>query len=121
MQEAVYSQDCSVVCGSASIPWNDYSKTAKFLVFDNFIEQVDEQAHKSLVGIDVRNVLRDYVREVQSSPKIASTPEDDEDELDRRVVFLSSCLTDVNQFQAMEPRDKIYGMHTLYTSLGIPL
>ncbi|KAF2191189.1 hypothetical protein K469DRAFT_655867 [Zopfia rhizophila CBS 207.26] len=121
VQGAVYSQDCSVVCGSTSVRWDDYSKAAKFLVFDNFIEQVDQQAHKSLVGIDVRNVLRDYIREVSSSPKIASTPEDDEDELDRRVVFLSSCLTDVNQFQATEPRDKIYGLHALYTSLGIPL
>jgi hypothetical protein len=121
VQEAVYAQECSVVCGSTSVRWDDYSKAAKYLVFDNFIEQVDQQAHKSLVGIDVRSVLRDYIREGSSSPKATFSPEDDEDDLDRRVVFLSSCLTDVNQFQATEPRDKIYGLHALYTSLGIPL
>jgi hypothetical protein len=121
VQEAVYSQRCSIACGSTTIPWDDYSNAAKYLVFENFIEQLDQQVHKSLVGIDVRNVLRDYIREASSSPKISSTPEDDEDELDRRVVFLSSCLIDVNQFQATEPRDKIYGLHALYTSLGIPL
>jgi hypothetical protein len=37
------------------------------------------------------------------------------------VVFLSSCLSDINQLQATEPRDKIYGLHALYTDLGIQL
>lgn len=49
------------------------------------------------------------------------TPEDLDDEQDQRVVFLSSCLAEINQLQATEPRDRIYGLQALYTDLGIEL
>ena len=120
VQEAAYSQDCQVVCGKSSIPWEVYSKAAHFLVFEEFIEQLDADAHKSYVGIDVRNTIREYLHKVPSSKQNVSS-EDEEDERDREVVFLSSCLTDVNQLRATEPRDKIYGIHALYTDLGISL
>jgi hypothetical protein len=118
VQEAAYSRDCQVVCGNSTVPWDVYSAAAHLLVFEEFIDQLDPEAHKSYVGIDMRNVIRDYLREV---PSFNTSPEDMEDERDRRVVFLSSCLSDVNQLQATEPRDKIYGLHALYTDLGIPL
>jgi hypothetical protein len=120
VQEAAYSQDCQIVCGNSIISWDIYSAAAHFLVFEEFIDELDQKAHKSYIGIDVRNVIRDYLRKGPSSnPDLSS--EEDEDERDRRVVFLSSCLSDVNQLQATEPKDKIYGLHALYTELGIPL
>jgi hypothetical protein len=97
-----------------------YSAAAHFLVFEELIDQLDPQAHKNYVCIDVRNTIRDYLRKAPSS-NITLRTEDEGDERDRRVVFLSSCLSDVNQLQATEPRDKIYGIHALYTDLGIPL
>jgi hypothetical protein len=120
VQEATYAQDCQVVCGNSSIPWEIYSAAAHFLVFEQFIDQLDPQAHKSLIGIDIRNTIREYLREVPSS-KSSLSQEDEDNEQDRRVVFLSSCLSDVNQLQATEPRDKIYGLYALYNDLGIPL
>jgi len=115
-----FSRDCYVLCGKSSISWDTYSKAAHFLVFEEFIEELDPQAHKSYIGIDVRNTLRDYLQgRVPSEPE--PSQEDLDDERDRRIVFLSSCLSDINQLQATEPRDKIYGLHALYTSLGIPL
>jgi hypothetical protein len=118
VQEVVYSQDCSIMCGHTSISWDDYSKAVKFLVFENFIEQVSMQAHKGLIAIDLRNVLRDYIQEVPSSTPSSS---EDEDDFDRRIVFLSSCLTDVNLLKATDAKDKIYGLQALYVGLGIPL
>ncbi|KAE9367549.1 HET-domain-containing protein [Stipitochalara longipes BDJ] len=120
VQEAAYSQDCEVVCGNSSIPWDAYSAAAHFLVFEEFIEQLHPDAHKSNIAIDVRNTIREYLRKPPSSNHNLSS-EDEEDNRHREVVFLSSCLTDVNQLQATEPRDKIYGIHALYTDLGIPL
>jgi hypothetical protein len=108
------------MCGHISIPWSDYSTAVKYLVFENFIEQVDSQAHKSLVAIDLRNVLRNYIREHRASVP-SSILQEEEDEFDRRVVFLTSCLTDVNQLQATDAKDKIYGLQALYLGLGIQL
>lgn len=120
VQEVTYSQDCQVVCGDSTVSWDIYSAAAHFLVFKEFIDQLDPQAHKSYIGIDIRNIIRGYLRDGPSS-KPNLNPEDEEDERDRRVVFLSSCLSEMSQLQATEPRDKIYGLHALYTDLGIPL
>ncbi|KAF2260543.1 hypothetical protein CC78DRAFT_523119 [Lojkania enalia] len=120
VQEAAYSLDCLVVCGNSAIPWDIYSEAVHFLVFEQLIGQLDPQAHKSYIGIDIRNVVRDYLRG-KPFPKPDPSPEDDEDERDQRVVFLSSCLSDIIQLQATEPRDKIYGLHALYTDLGIQM
>ncbi|KAI5866516.1 hypothetical protein GGS23DRAFT_550945 [Durotheca rogersii] len=120
VQEASFSRDCHVVCGKCSIPWDIYFKAARFLVFEEFIDELDTQAQKSYIGIDVRNTLRDYLLgRVPSEPDPSA--EDLDDERDRRVVFLSSCLAECKKFQATEPRDRIYGLHALYTSLGIQL
>jgi hypothetical protein len=120
VQEAVYSKDCLVVCGRSAIQWDVYSSATHFLVFEEFLEQLNVQAHKSNIAIDVRNVLRDYIHEIPLS-KPNPNPQDEEDERDQRVVFLTSCLTDLIQLQATEPRDKIYGVHALFTELGILL
>jgi hypothetical protein len=120
VEEAAYSQDCQVVCGNSSIPWDVYAAAAHFLVFEEFVEQLDPDAHKSYIGIDVRNTIRDYLRKLPSLNQNLIS-EEEADDRDREVVFLSSCLTDVNQLQATEPRDKIYGIQALYTNLGISL
>ena len=115
VQETTYSRDCQVVLGNSTIPWDIYSAAAHFLVFEQFIDQLDPQAHKSYVGIELRNVIRDYLGEL---PPSNLSPEVEEDERDRRVVFLSSCLSDVNQLQATEPKDKIFGIHSKSDVLG---
>jgi hypothetical protein len=122
VQEAAYSQDCHVLCGNSTIPWDNYSTAAKYLVLEEYIDGLDEQAHRGVISIDMRNGIRDYLRKVESSKSKANPGlEDDEDERDQTVVFLTSYLTDVNQLQAINPRDRIYGLHALYTDLGIPL
>ena len=124
VQEVAFSRDCQVVCGSSSIPWDKYFRAAKFLIFENYIDTLNLQASRNMVGIDMRNVLQEYITGHRSDdhydPK--DTTEDDIlNDRDRRVVFLSSCLTDANQLQATNPKDKIYGLQALYTALGIQL
>jgi hypothetical protein len=108
------------MCGKSTLQWDVYSTAIRYLVFEQFLEEFDLQAHKNIIAIDVRNVLRDYIHEAPSfEPN--SNSQDGEDEQDQRTVFLSSCLTDLIQLQATEPKDKIYGVHSLYRTLGIPL
>lgn len=126
VQEAVYAQHCVIMCGRESLLWEEYTRAVKFLVFDNFIEQVGEQAHKSMVALDMRSVLRDYVQkasneEANRNNRGENADDGDEDENDRKITFISSCLTDVNQLQARDAKDMIYGLHALHTSLGISL
>jgi hypothetical protein len=120
VQEAAYSRHCQVVCGNSTSPWDAYCAAIHFLLFEELIDQLDPQAHKNYVCIDVRNTIRDYLRKRQS-PKLTLSTVEEEGERNQRVILLSSCLSDVNQLEATEPRDKIYGMHALYTDLGIPL
>lgn len=104
------------------IDWDNYRAAAHFLVFEEFIGELDMQANKKYVGLDMRNTIRDYLRKCASpESKLNIRIDDQEDERDQTVVFLSSCLSDVNQLQATDPRDKVYGLHALYTDLGIPL
>lgn len=118
IQEVAFSRNCHVLCGHSSIPWDKYSAAAKFLIYEEFIETLDVQASRSYVSIDVRNVLREYV----FSPHKQESDDDDPIEIrSREIAFLSSCLTDVNQLRATNPKDKIYGLYAIYTRLGIPL
>src|ERR1700712_967169 len=43
VQETTYSQDCQVVCGNSTIPWDIYSAAAHFLVFEELIGELDAQ------------------------------------------------------------------------------
>ncbi|KAK6431938.1 hypothetical protein LTR95_011895 [Oleoguttula sp. CCFEE 5521] len=106
------------MCGSATIPWQEYYTAAKFLIFDQFDELLDHGTNKGMVGIDMRNTLRKYI-----SGEAISDSEDDEvrDAEDRKIVFLTSCLTDVNQLVSSKREDRIYGVHALYTSLGVAM
>ncbi|KAH8660459.1 heterokaryon incompatibility protein-domain-containing protein [Xylariales sp. PMI_506] len=120
VQEASFARDSQVICGKNSISWDLYSEAARFLVFEEFIEQLDTKAHRSYIAIDVRNTLRGYLRGGPPSKPDPSS-DDTDDDRDQKVVFLSSCLSDINQLEATEPRDKIYGLHALYTKLGVML
>lgn len=120
VQEASFSRDCQVVCGNSSIPWDIYYKAARFLLYDEFIEEIDPQAYKNYGGIDMRNVLRGYIWD-QVAPHLERSLENIDDERDQRVVFISSCLAQCNKLQATEPKDRIYGLHAMYTNLGIQL
>ncbi|OQO03764.1 hypothetical protein B0A48_10404 [Cryoendolithus antarcticus] len=106
------------MCGPGTIPWQEYYTAAKFLIFDQFDELLDHGTNKGMVGIDMRNTLRKYI-----SGEAISDSEDDEagDAEDRKIVFLTSCLTDVNQLVSSKREDRIYGVHALYTSLGVAM
>ena len=124
VQEVAFSSSCQVVCGSSSMTWDCYYTAAKFLIFEQFIDALDLQASRNMVGIDVRNVIRDCVlaRKLNDSSMDGGIHEEDlHDEQDRQITFLTSCLADVNQLRATDPKDKIYGLHALYTNLGIPM
>lgn len=108
------------MCGKRSISWEIYSKAARFLMLENYTGELDTETGRGCVGIDIRNSLRDYVQGRVHS-ELTPSPEDLEDERERKVYFLSSCLNDIRSLQATEPRDMIYGLHALYTSLGIQM
>jgi hypothetical protein len=120
VQEVAFSRNCQVVCGKATLSWETYSAAARFLIFEQEIEQLDPRAHKSWIAIDMRNIIREYLHQSSSSLSNLSL-EDKEDEQNQTVTFLSSCLGDVIQLQATDARDKIYGLQPLYSNLGIPL
>jgi hypothetical protein len=124
VQEVAFSANCQVVCGFSFVDWDTYYKAAKFLIFDQFIDALELQASRNMVGIAMRNDIRDYIlnRHTEHSPSSQDKGRDDfSDRQDRQVTFLTSCLTDVNQLRATDPKDKIYGLYALYTSLGIPM
>lgn len=107
------------MCGAFSISWRQYFDAAKFLIFEQFIENLDIQASKNMVSLNVRNVLRNYINGIHDAD-----PFDHEAVVDaeaQQIAHLSSCLTDINQLGASDPRDKVYGLYALYTGLGVPL
>nr|OQO18859.1 hypothetical protein B0A51_15735 [Rachicladosporium sp. CCFEE 5018] len=106
------------MCGSGTMPWQEYFAAAKFLIFDQFDELLDHDTNKGMVGIDIRNTLRKYIAGEAISD---SEDEEDGDAEDRKIVFLTSCLTDVNQLESRHAEDRVYGMHALYTALGIAM
>lgn len=61
MQEVAFSEDCRVICGKESISWELYIAAAKFLVFDEFIDELEAQAWKSYVSMKVREDIRDSI------------------------------------------------------------
>jgi hypothetical protein len=102
------------------LSWDEYRTAAEFLIFDQFLGNLSLQAAKSMVSIDMRNVLRRYL--LRGLNYSSDDNEDDHhDAEDRQIVYLTSCLTDVNQLQATDPKDKVYGLYAVYTSLGIPI
>ncbi|KAH7304153.1 heterokaryon incompatibility protein-domain-containing protein [Stachybotrys elegans] len=120
VQEASFSHDCYIVCGHSRIPWDIYHKAIRFLVYEEFIDELDPQAFNSCIEIGMRNNLRDYLLG-RVPAELDPSPEDLEDERDRKVEILSSCLTQCSLLQATEPKDRIYGLHALFTNLGISL
>ncbi|EMC96747.1 hypothetical protein BAUCODRAFT_122712 [Baudoinia panamericana UAMH 10762] len=119
VQEVAFLQSCEIVCGSSSIPWTLYSSAAKFLIFEQFIENIALSAATSMASIDMRNVLRDYLLK-GSGAGIA----DDwlpEDRHHRQVTFLTSAMAEGNFMQATDPKDKVYGLQAVFASLGVEL
>lgn len=123
MQEVAFSGRCDVLCGGHSLPWDVYARAAKFLVYDQFIDTLDLRASKSLVAIDLRTTLRDYL--LGGAVGETSGEEDQDggtrDAQDKKVVFLTSCMTDANQLGATNAADKIYGFYAMYRALDVPL
>lgn len=115
VQEVAHSRDCQMMCGKAILPWDTYAAAAKFLIFEQYIDELDMQAFKSYVSIDVRNILRNYIIGMPNSRTNNS-----DNESDRKRDFLTSCLTQVRHLQARNPKDKIYGLYAAFSALGVP-
>jgi hypothetical protein len=105
-----------MMCGQATLSWDLYTAAAKFLIYEEFIDELDIQASKSYVGIDVRNTLRDYILSAESYDL-----ENGEDKKESKISFLTSCLSQVRHLQATNPKDKIYGLYAAFSALSVPL
>lgn len=115
VQEVAHSKDCQMMCGQTTLSWDLYVAAAKFLIYDEFIDELDIQAYKTYVGIDVRNTLRSYILNAESD-----NLEDREDKREKKVTFIASCLSQVRHLQATNPKDKIYGLYAAFSALGVP-
>ena len=62
-----------------------------FLIYDEFIDSLDLPSAKSVVGIDMCNVLRNYLLGRQI-PGSKGDDEDFDDASARQTTFLTSCL-----------------------------
>lgn len=70
----------------------------------------------------MRDGIRNYIRKTESSlPETDLSLEEKQGEQAQTVEFLTSYLAGINQLQATDQKDKIYGLQALYTGLGIPL
>lgn len=122
VQEAAYSQDCHIIYGNTTLTCDNYAAATKYLVSDEWIDGLDEQTHKSCASIDMRDGIRNYLRNtVSSRPETDLSLEEQQNEQAQTVEFLTSYLAGINQLQATDQKDKIYGLQALYTYLGIPL
>ena len=99
LQEVAFSRDCQVICGNETIPWDLYVKAARFLIFEEFIDELDSQAWKNYLSIGIRDNLRNSVLNMPS-----------EGEDDRTIELLTTGLSQVRHLQATNPKDKIYGL-----------
>jgi hypothetical protein len=84
------------------------------LVEEEYSENIGAPSpvRQNAISILMRESLRAY---------LASTSEDEGRELGLRYLDLTNCLEYLYQFHATEPRDMIYGLHALCTSLGMQL
>ena len=110
LQEVAFSQDCQVMCGMEAMPWQTYFNGAKFFIYEEYIDELDATAWKNYLGIEIRNDLRNSI--------FPSAPNTEED---KTIAILTSGLTQVRHLQASNPKDKIYGLYAIFTTLGIPL
>ena len=105
-----------MICGKATLSWDKYSAAAKYLIYEEFIDELDLQASRNYVGIDIRNTLRNYILDTNTFHS-----GDDEDEEQVRISFITSCLSQVRHLQAKYPEDKIFGLYSAFSALGVPL
>lgn len=95
-----------------------YYKASYFLIFQQFISSLDTQAARSMVAIDIRNILRNYILGISG---LSDDAVDGEHDQERKSLALTSCLTNLNQLRATDAKDKVYGLYALYVHLGVPL
>jgi hypothetical protein len=105
-----FSRDCQVICGKETISWDFYVVAARFLIYEEFIDELDAGAWKNYVSIGIRDDIRNSL--------LCMPPEG---EGDRTVALLTTGLTQVRHLQATNPKDKIYGLYAVFSALSIPL
>lgn len=98
------------MCGSETVLWDLYLAAAKFLVYDQYIHELDAQSWKNYVSLKIRDDLRSLL-----------LGDDAERGHDESLELAASCLTQVRHLQATNPKDKIYGIYAVFSSLGIQL
>ena len=87
-----------------------YATVSKYLIYEESIDELDEQAWKNYLSIGIRNDTHNYIHGV---------PADGRD--DQRTVLLTSALTQVRHLRATNPKDKIYGLFAVFSALEVPL
>jgi hypothetical protein len=105
-----FSRDCQVICGKETISWGFYVTAARFLIYEEFIDELDARAWKNYLSIGIRDDIRNSL--------FCMPPEGGSD---RIVALLTTDLTQVRHLQATNPKDKIYGLYAVFSALGIPL
>lgn len=110
LQEVAFSRDCQIVCGKETISWDFYVKASRFLIREEFIDELDAPAWKSSLGIKIRDDIRKSLR---SQPS--------ERDSNQTIEVLTTNLTHIRHLQATNPKDKIYGLYGVFTNLGLSL
>jgi len=105
-----FSGDCQIICGKETIPWNLYVTAARFLLYEESIDELDPQAWKSYLSIEVRDDSRN---------SLLISPDNDGGE--RTIQLLTTGLSHVRHLQATNPKDKIYGLYAIFSTLNISL
>jgi hypothetical protein len=87
-----------------------YVIAARFLIYEEYIDELDARAWKNYVSIGIRDDIRNSL--------LSMPPESGGD---RTVALLTSGLTQVRHLQATNPKDKIYGLYAVFSALSTPL
>ncbi|QIW98329.1 hypothetical protein AMS68_003847 [Peltaster fructicola] len=103
VQEVAFASNCQVLMGHSSVSWEHYSSAGKDLLYESDVPGSDVATANSIVSVDVRDLLREQL----AGKEVCKAT-------------LTSCLTEMNQFKATDPRDKIYGLYAMYAKLGVP-
>jgi hypothetical protein len=98
------------MCGKETISWDLYVKASRFLIREVYIDKLDTRAWKSSLGIGIRDDTRKTLLPHQSKSHD-----------DTKIEFLMTNLTHIRHLQATNPKDKIYGLYGVLSTLGVSL
>jgi hypothetical protein len=124
LQEAVLAQDAIVICGGSTIPWS-------VLLFGvNLITKSEKSAGEYGFGSQFQSIMSSQI----NARKLLCTPSDAETAISERnplhesysrnhmgkFLPVTTLLDIALRREATEPKDRIFGLHSILKKLGVP-